>query len=713
MKKAILLLLSCVCIGIHADEFTLTLQAPSNAIVGQKFSITYSSNAKQCHSFNFDGINNTLPNELGGLRVVASPAYSDVRSMIVDSEHPVIRYRWTLLADKEGTYTIPAASITVNGKKLVANSITITVKAEGEEAPKAPAKEENSSQTNVTKKLKVESFELLDTDLTAVTQGTMEHDTDGNIAALIKVKADDEGYSFDVGSLGVIRTVKKEGEIWVYVPSGVENISIIHPQKGVVRNYAFGIPVRGARTYGLVLATATESAINANTSNVAATPTPTESTPQETEKSPKGNGFSLWKGIKTFRDRRGGKEYLEYRFQELPVAASKKQIVINDYETDYQFRDGMLAVCNNDLSKWGFYDEDGNLLPGGFKWSKPFTMGKEFSFGSDHCIVFEHIQSESGFHNFICYIIDKQGKTKRLPAGDNASTVWPFNNGGIAAMETKGSGVYVTFFNTKGEQVLKGIHAEEDTAPIGDFIDGWAKLYAGYRGQQKGYTFVNKNGKTIGKYYKQAQDFSEGLAAVYVETPNGDRWGFIDTSGNMVIEPRFSFEPTPFSCGYTVATKQNGNKVYIDRQGNVCGQEAKWYTCFVNGKAFAAGEHPETWMIDTDMNRHEISTQGYNCVSYDDIHYLSEFPPIRTVLDNQYIVSHGGPYSSYNEHTLIDPNTGIKYSMGGFGHNYSGSIDHISPRRIHVSWTDENRNEREGFINELGELCLEFVKDEF
>ena len=434
--------------------------------------------------------------------------------------------------------------------------------------------------------------------------------------------------------------------------------------------------------------TATEKTSNA------ATPTPTENTPQETENTLKGRGLSQWKGIKTYRDSRGGKEYREYRFQELPVAASKKEIVINNYETDHQFRDGMLAVYNTDLGKWGFYDEDGNLLPGGFKWSKPFSMSKEFTFGSDYCIVFEHIQSESGFHNFLCYIIDKQGKAKRLPAGDNASTVWPFNNGGIAAMEMSGSGVYVTFFNTKGEQVLKGIHAEENTAPIGDFIDGWAKLYAGYRGQQKGYTFVNKNGKTIGKYFKQAQDFSEGLAAVYVETPNGDRWGFIDTSGNMVIEPRFSYEPTPFSCGYTVATKQNGNMVYIDRQGNVCGQEAKWYTSFVNGKAFAAGEHPEIWMIDTDMNRHEISSQGYSCVGYDDVHYLAEYPPIRTVLDNQYIVSHGGPYSSYNEHTLIDPNTGIKYSMGGFGHNYSGSSDHISPRRIHVSWTDENRNAR-------------------
>ena len=81
MKKVFLLLFSCVCIGIHADEFTLTSQAPSTVIVGKRFTVTYSSNAKQCHGFSFDGINNTLPNDLGGLRVVASPAYSDVRSL--------------------------------------------------------------------------------------------------------------------------------------------------------------------------------------------------------------------------------------------------------------------------------------------------------------------------------------------------------------------------------------------------------------------------------------------------------------------------------------------------------------------------------------------------------------------------------------------------------------------------------------------------------
>ena len=583
MKKLIAVFLASLCIGAYADDITLTANAPSTVTVGQKFWVVYTTNAKNCVAFSFEGINNTLPNDLGGLQVMSSPMYSAVRSMSVDDDNPVIRYRWQLCANKEGTYTIPDASVKVNGQKVSAGSITITAKKEKEKAPAAPE----------------------------------------------------------------------------------------------------------------------------------ATTLPPEPRPDNEQSDDQGGvDLSKWKDIKPLRM---SNSIIEYRLQKIALSPTLKKIVINNYETDHQFRDGILTVCNTDLGRYGFYDEEGNQLSGGFKWSKPFSMGRELAFGADHCIVFEHVRTESGFHNFICYIIDKQGKTKRLPAGDNASTVWPFNNGGIAAVETDGAGTYVTFFNTKGEQVLRGIHAEEHEAPIGDFINGWARLYAGYGGQQKGYTFVNKSGKTIGKYYSSAQEFSEGLAAVKVETENGDRWGFIDTNGKMVIEPRFSNEPTPFSCGYTVATKQNGNMVYIDRQGNVCGEEAKWLTTFAGGKAFGSnGYGAETWITDTLLQRTPITKEQYGSLAVDNnIEYLARFP-MRTEFDGRYVVHHGGPYSSYQENTLTDINTGKHYLMAGFSSGFNPSeFNHITPHRIHVAWTDENNQQRDGFLNERGELCLEFVKDEF
>lgn len=586
MKKCLFLLFACISIVAHADDITFEVKAPSSAVtIGKKFYVVYYSNGKACHSFKFDGINNTLPNDLGGLHVTASPTYPNLRSFVVDEAHPKIMYRWELVAEKEGTFTIPAATLVIDGKKMTSDIVKVTAKAmSSENVGTTSAKSAKPAQT-------------------------------------------------------ALQSADKEAD----------------SNEGPV-------------------------------------------------------SLSKWKGMKLVRL---SSKSIDYRLKEIPVSPSKKQIVINNYETNHQFRDGMLAVCNEDLGKWGFYDEEGNQLPGGFKWSKPFSMGSEFAFGSGHCIVFEHVRSESGFHNFICYIIDKQGRTRRLPAGDNATGIWPFNNGGIAAVATKGSGIYVSFFNTRGEQVLKGIHAEESTdSPIGDFIDGWARLYAGYGGQHKGYTFVDKNERTIGKYFRAAQEFSEGLAAVKAETSNGDRWGFIDTKGDMVIEPRFSNQPTPFSCGFSVVKKQNGNMVYIDKKGNVCGQEVKWLTSFVGGKAFAASEnYSDVWILDTEMKRHEIPSKNDGIyVRTEDIRYLAEYPPVRTVLEGQYIVSHQGPYSGPKEHTLIDPHTGKEHTMVGFGNE--SVFDHISPHRIHVSWRDGNTR-HDGFINESGEFCLEFVKDEF
>ena len=75
----------------------------------------------------------------------------------------------------------------------------------------------------------VESFELAQTDLTANTPGTMVYDQNGNLCALIKMESTLEGFTFNVGSLGVTAVKRVGGEIWIYVPFGVKRISISHP----------------------------------------------------------------------------------------------------------------------------------------------------------------------------------------------------------------------------------------------------------------------------------------------------------------------------------------------------------------------------------------------------------------------------------------------------------------------------------------------------
>lgn len=101
--------------------------------------------------------------------------------------------------------------------------------------------------------LSVESFRLLETDLTANTNGTMERDQNGIVAALIKVVTSENGFVFDGGMMGIVKTIQKAGEIWVYVPYGIQKITITHPDLGVLRDYFFPITIERARTYELKL----------------------------------------------------------------------------------------------------------------------------------------------------------------------------------------------------------------------------------------------------------------------------------------------------------------------------------------------------------------------------------------------------------------------------------------------------------------------------
>lgn len=108
------------------------------------------------------------------------------------------------------------------------------------------------SMLSYAQELSVSSFELEKTDITANTAGTTVQDQNGEKCALIKVQTTQTGFNFDVGSLGVQKTIQKVGEIWVYVPAGVKKMSIRHPKLGS-NDYEFGIPIERAKTYKMVL----------------------------------------------------------------------------------------------------------------------------------------------------------------------------------------------------------------------------------------------------------------------------------------------------------------------------------------------------------------------------------------------------------------------------------------------------------------------------
>lgn len=103
----------------------------------------------------------------------------------------------------------------------------------------------------------VAEFYLDETDQVANEEPTEVFDQNGYRCAIIKVETTQTGFSFDVGSLGVTKTVQQKGEIWVYVPFGVKHITIGHEHLGILRNYYFPIPIEKARVYIMRLTTGT------------------------------------------------------------------------------------------------------------------------------------------------------------------------------------------------------------------------------------------------------------------------------------------------------------------------------------------------------------------------------------------------------------------------------------------------------------------------
>ena len=104
--------------------------------------------------------------------------------------------------------------------------------------------------------ISVKSFKALPMDLTASSLEGKRIDQNGQVAALIKIVTTETGFVFEGGTLGIVDTKQKVGEIWVWVPYGSRKISIMHQQLGVLRDYRYPIEIESERTYEMVLTTA-------------------------------------------------------------------------------------------------------------------------------------------------------------------------------------------------------------------------------------------------------------------------------------------------------------------------------------------------------------------------------------------------------------------------------------------------------------------------
>ena len=229
---------------------------------------------------------------------------------------------------------------------------------------------------------------------------------------------------------------------------------------------------------------------------------------------------------------------------------SGKLVIDFRFSVATTFHEG-LAACRID-GKWGFINKKGKIQIApkfAFKETPMFSEG-----------LSKYKESERwGF-------INKSGRFQIKPKYFEAN---PFSEGMAAvAIKNEGQQQYGTggskwgFINKRGKWVIPPKYQY-----VGYFKEGLAIIWE----NSTPVSAIDIKGKPVidfSKFQPMRSDrtsFSEGLVAIKKD----DKWGFIDKSGEMVIEPIYErVIPPSFSEGFC-NLKHNNKTCFIDRTGKI------------------------------------------------------------------------------------------------------------------------------------------------
>ena len=387
--------------------------------------------------------------------------------------------------------------------------------------------------------------------------------------------------------------------------------------------------------------------------------------------------------------------------QSKPISLTEntRKVILNDYDTNYEFHDGLLAVKNGETHRWGFIDEQGNKVVD-YKWEyKSFAYPQ---FGGGACLVCRSQRDGLGIPYYVWYVIDKQGRAIKL--NGNVVDHAPYNDDGYAIVVKKLNDTYAkcTYIDSKGREVFPSVaqtvatldpECPERVRPFSDGLAAFRHI------KKRRYGFIDKAGRIVCQPdFLEVQDFSEGMAAVKVED-NGGRWGFIDTSGRMVIPPKFSNEPYPFRDGKASVEKRDGSVVMIDKTGSVVGPVFKDIRNFYLGYAYAQFEGKR--YLDIVDENFEIVREQVEGKRLEPRNRKGSCP-IEFI--NGYSTWEGDP--GFSLPLLLSP---IGKELR-FKSNWGENIDvaHRTDKIIHVKL-----KEYDGFIDYDGNMVFYFAEEEF
>ena len=370
-----------------------------------------------------------------------------------------------------------------------------------------------------------------------------------------------------------------------------------------------------------------------------------------------------------------------------------RQVVLNKYDTNYEFHGGRMAVKNGETGKWGFINEQGDKVID-YEWDyKSFAYPR---FGGGACLVCKSQRNAYGIPRDKWYVIDDFGG--KLPLGYDVVDFAPYSRDGYAIVVKRINDTYsrLMYIDNGGREVFpalsRTVYTRDPECPseVRPFADG---MMAFYDSGKRRWGFVNGSGKIVYRaVFLDVQDFSEGLAAVKV-ADNGGRWGFVNTAGRMVIPPKFSIEPFPFRDGKASVEKRSGSVVMIDKTGTVVSPEFADIRNFYLGYAYSQQKgKPYLDIVDENFNvvRAQVNGVRLNASNRDGKR------PIEFI----------NGYTNWEGGFMLNP-IGRRLS---FDHRWGEEIDtrHRTEKIIHVKM-----NSLDGFIDYDGNVVFYFAEEEF
>lgn len=125
MKQILALLAILISLNLFADEkVQFTASAPDVVVKGDNFRLEYTVNTTKVKDLR-------IASNIKGFEILAGPYRSESSSISIingkRTSSSSVTFTYTLSATEEGTFTIPAATISANGEKMISNALTVKV----------------------------------------------------------------------------------------------------------------------------------------------------------------------------------------------------------------------------------------------------------------------------------------------------------------------------------------------------------------------------------------------------------------------------------------------------------------------------------------------------------------------------------------------------------------------------------------------------------